>query len=71
MAGKSEFKTLLKECGLVRHAPSSLLNHVRTAHTKEKPFSCEFCGESFSSSVTFRIHKKTHMKKEDLFEEKI
>lgn len=41
--------------------------HIRSAHTKERPFTCDVCGKGYVTSDKLKIHKRLHtgMKEEN------
>lgn len=43
-------------------ATGNLKTHIRSVHTKEKPFACPICGKSFSQKGNMQTHVRTHNK---------
>jgi hypothetical protein len=43
-------------CGKIYRNPKELKIHIRSAHTGEKPFVCEFCDDSFVSAIKKEVH---------------
>lgn len=41
-----------------------IIAHNRSVHSKEFPFVCETCGESYSRRQQFHAHVEAHNKKE-------
>merc|ERR1719318_1209311 len=41
-------------------SPSTLTNHIRYRHTKEKPFACEFCAYRGKTPADIKSHLRIH-----------
>ena len=57
-----EMPFVCTECGMKFRNANGLVSHVRTKHTGEKPYKCEYpqCGLSFARGSQLRLHKMNH-----------
>ncbi len=47
-------------CNKAYNSKAELGNHFRAIHSKICPFTCQFCGKSFSRANVFRDHERRH-----------
>ena len=47
-------------CGARFSADQARDQHVRSAHTKEKPFQCSYCPKKFPQQSAWLMHERTH-----------
>ncbi|KAK3100404.1 hypothetical protein FSP39_019331 [Pinctada imbricata] len=47
-------------CGKVLKSKRNLKGHILTVHFKERPFKCDFCGNSFARKYILERHQRTH-----------
>jgi len=58
----SKYRCGANECGRSFYSQLKLDDHVRSQHTKERPYVCSYCGDSFFSKATMAQHeKKQHL----------
>ena len=55
-----KFKCPYASCGHVTKYRVNLKYHIREIHTGEKPYSCDYCEETFSRADRCRNHMATH-----------
>jgi Zinc-finger associated domain (zf-AD)/Zinc finger, C2H2 type len=48
------------ECFLVSKDKGSMLEHVRSVHTKERPFECSLCDRKFAVKRALTLHVREH-----------
>lgn len=48
------------QCDMTCASPSTLTNHIRYRHTKEKPFACEFCAYRGKTPADIKSHLRIH-----------
>eukprot|EP00092_Neocalanus_flemingeri_P017290 GFUD01018700.1.p1 GENE.GFUD01018700.1~~GFUD01018700.1.p1 ORF type:complete len:622 (-),score=135.52 GFUD01018700.1:151-2016(-) len=54
------------QCDMTCPTPSSLSNHMRYKHVKEKPFSCEFCDYKGKTQHDVKGHMRVHYEEVEL-----
>merc|ERR1712131_570734 len=58
-----KFKCPYPSCNFASKHRYNLINHIRSIHTDEKPYSCDYCEKKFPTSSHRSHHMKSHMRR--------
>lgn len=56
----SKFHCTFNGCSKSYASKTSLEQHIRVTHTKEKPFQCHYCETRFPTTYQRTLHHRTH-----------
>lgn len=57
---ETPFECQYDNCDKAYAQQGALNDHIRSAHTLERPYSCDRCDRTFTSSASLYTHKKSH-----------